>query len=191
MKKLILASASPRRKQLLKQLGLQFTTYPSEIEERLTPGLPPQKQVEALSQQKALAVAPQFKNALILAADTMVAVGNKVIGKPTDEADARRMLKNFSGKQHSIVTGFTLLDTQTYKMVTQSTETKIWFREMTDKEVAAFVKREKPLDKAGAYAIHELAAVFIKKIEGDYMGAIGLSVFLLAKELKKFGIAVV
>jgi septum formation protein len=190
MKKLILASASPRRKQLLEQLNLKFTIYPSEIDEVITPDLPPRKQVELLSKQKAQAVAPKFKNAIILSADTMVAVGNQVIGKPKDEDDAKRMLKKFSGTQHSIVTGFTLLDTETKKIVTNSTETKIWFRKMTDTEIASFVKKEKPIDKAGAYAIHELAAVFIEKIEGDYTGAIGLSVFLLAEELKKFGIKV-
>ena len=190
MKRLILASASPRRKKILEMLGLEFTVFPSKIQEKITPGLSPREQVEALSQQKAKAVSSEFKNAIILSADTMVAVGSDVIGKPKDLENAKRMLQKFSGKEHLIVTGFTLLDTQTKKMVTKSTETKIWFRKMTAKEISAFVEKEKPLDKAGAYAIHELAAVFIEKIEGDYMGAIGVSVFLLAKELKRFGIEV-
>jgi len=190
MKQLILASASPRRKQILTMLGIPFSISPSEIEEKLTQGLKPIEQVENLSRQKAEVVATKFHGALILAADTMVAVGDDVIGKPKNAEDAKRMLKRFSGRQHSIVTGFTVLDTDTKKHITKSTETKIWFRKMTDKEIAAFVTKEMPLDKAGAYAIHELAAVFIEKIDGDYMGAIGLSVFQLTKVLKRFGIEI-
>lgn len=190
MKKLILASSSPRRKQLLTQLGLQFVVFPSKIEEILTPGLSPRKQVEFLSKQKTQAVAPKFPNAIILAADTMVAVDDELIGKPKDEEDAKRMLKKISGRKHSVFTGFTLLDSKTGKSITKSSETKIWFRKMTDKEITSFVKKERPLDKAGAYAIQEMAAIFIKKIEGDYMGAIGLSVFQLANELKNFGFEV-
>src|SRR5579864_2896019 len=97
MKQLILASSSPRRKQILEMLGLEFTVYPSEIKERLTPGLPPKKQVEVLSVQKAEAVATKFHNAIILAADTMVVLGDEVIGKPKDAQDAKQMLKKFSG----------------------------------------------------------------------------------------------
>jgi septum formation protein len=190
MKRLILASASPRRKQILDMLGLKFTVSPSQIEERLTPGLQPKEQVEILSRKKAEAVALTFHNAIILAADTMVVVGDEVFGKPKDEKDAKRMLKKFSGGNHSILTAFTVLDTDTGKQITKSTETKIWFRKLTDKEITTFVKKEMPFDKAGGYAIHELAAIFIEKIEGDYMGAIGLSVFQLVNELKNFKIEV-
>lgn len=190
MKQLILASASPRRKQILEMLGLSFSISPSEIKEELTPGLVPIEQVENLSRQKAEAVASKFHNAIILAADTMVAVGDEVIGKPKNAEDAKRMLKRFSGRKHSIVTGFTVMDADTKEQISKSTETKIWFREMSGQEITAFVTKEMPLDKAGAYAIHELAAIFIEKIEGDYMGAIGLSVFQLAQVLKRFGIAV-
>jgi septum formation protein len=190
MKQLILASASPRRKQLLEMLGLQFTVYPSAIPESLTPGLSPSKQVERLSLQKAKAVKSKFKNSIILAADTMVVLNKELIGKPKDEEDAKRMLKKLSGKQHFVVTGFTLLDTDTKKIVIKSTETKIWFRKMTAKEISSFVEKEKPFDKAGGYAVQGLAAMFIEKIEGDYFGVVGLSVFKLTKELKEFGIEI-
>lgn len=190
MKKLILASQSPRRKQLLEQIGLTFEVFPSDIEEVLDPSLTPLKQVESLSRQKAIAVSKKFKNAIILAADTMVAFDGEVYGKPKDAKDAARMLEKFSGTKHSIVTGFTLFDTETQKMITKSTETRIWFRKISQKEIASFIEKEKPFDKAGAYAIHELAAIFVEKIEGDYMGAVGLSVYHVAKELKKFGINV-
>jgi septum formation protein len=190
VKKLILASQSPRRKQLLEQIGLKFEIYPSDIEEILDPKLNPREQVESLSQQKAITVATKFKNAVILAADTMVALDGEVYGKPKDKDDAIRMLKKFSGNSHSIVTGFTIIDTETKQKVTDSTETKVWFRKLTQREIENFIEREKPYDKAGAYAIHELASVFVEKVEGDFFGGVGLSVYLVAKELKKFGIHV-
>jgi len=190
MKKLILASQSPRRKQLLKQIGLSFEICPSKIEEVLDSRLTPRKQVETLSQQKAHAVAAKFKNAIILAADTMVALNGNVYGKPKDKKDAIHMLRKFSGGTHTIVTGFTIIDTETKKTVTKSTETKIWFRKITLSEIESFLEKEKPYDKAGAYAIHELASIFTEKIDGDFFGAMGLSVYLVAKELKKFGIPV-
>lgn len=190
MKKLILASTSPRRKQLLEMLGLSFEVVPSNIDEILTPHLSPREQVEQLSKQKAEAVASTLKNSIIIAADTMVSYDGELLGKPKDEKDAKKMLQKLSGTNHLIVTGFTILDTETKKSVTRSTETKIWFRKIMNEEIEEFINREKPFDKAGAYAIHELAAIFVEKIEGDYLGAVGLSVFLLAKELKKFGINV-
>lgn len=190
MKKLILASQSPRRRQLLEQVGIVFDVFPSDIEEILKPGLTPLEQVEELSKQKAKAAGKKFTNAIILAADTMVVLGNEMLGKPKDAKDAKAMLQKLSGTTHSIVTGFTLMDTDTHELATKSTDTKIWFREISDEEIERFIEREKPFDKAGAYAIHELAAIFVKRIEGDYPGAVGLPIYTLAKELKKFGIAV-
>ena len=190
MKKLILASTSPRRKQLLEMLGLSFEVVPSNIDEILTPHLSPREQVELLSKQKAEAVASTLKNSIIIAADTMVSYDGELLGKPKDEKDAKKMLQKLSSTKHVIVTGFTILDTETKKSVTRSTETKIWFRKIMNEEIEEFINREKPFDKAGAYAIHELAAIFVEKIAGDYLGAVGLSVFLLAKELKKFEINV-
>jgi septum formation protein len=190
MKKFILASQSPRRKQLLEQIGLEFEVCPSDIDEVLDPTLSPREQVESLSRQKAMAVAPKFQNAVILSADTMVDLDGVVYGKPKDKEDAEKMLKKFSGREHSIVTGFTLLDTETKKIITKSTETKLWFRKLSTDEIKSFIKKEKPFDKAGAYAVHELASIFVEKVEGDFFGAVGLSVYLVAKELKKFGISV-
>lgn len=192
MKKLILASASPRRKKLLKQIGLDFEILPSNIEEKLNPRLKPLHQVESLSLQKALAasVLKEAKDSIILAADTMVAVGDEVLGKPKDEKDAKRMLRKLSGRIHSVVTGFTLLDVATKKKVTKSIETKIYFKNLTSQEITAYIRTKEPFDKAGAYAIQEIGAIFIEKIEGDYQGAVGLPIYLLVKELRKFGIQV-
>jgi septum formation protein len=191
MKKLILASSSPRRKQLLKQLGLEFEILASNIDEKLNPRLKPLKQVEVLSKQKAQAVAEMVEDdAIILAADSMVYVGDEIMGKPKDDKDAKRMLKKLSDTSHSIVTGFTLLDTKTNKSVTKSVETKVWFKKLTAQEITSYLKQAKHKDKAGAYGIQEVAAIFVEKIEGDYPSAVGLPLFTLSKELKKFGITV-
>jgi septum formation protein len=112
------------------------------------------------------------------------------MGKPKDDKDAKRMLKKLSNTSHSIVTGFTLLDTKTNKSVTKSIETKVWFKKLTSQEITSYLKKGKHTDKAGAYGIQEIAAIFVEKIEGDYPSAVGLPLFTLAKELKKFGIAV-
>ncbi|MEK7571310.1 MAG: Maf family protein [Patescibacteria group bacterium] len=191
MKKIILASSSPRRKQLLKLLGLEFTIDASNIEEKLNPRLKPRKQVEVLSSQKAQAIASKYPDAIIIAADTMVAFGDEKLGKPKDAKDAKQMLKKLSGTVHFVVTGMTVLDTATKKSRTSSIETTIMFRKLQDKEIAKFIEKEKPYDKAGAYAIHELGGIFVERVEGDYLGAVGLSLFALARELKKFGVSII
>lgn len=190
MKKIVLASTSPRRKQLLKQLGLDFTIAPSNVEEKLNPRLKPRHQVEELALQKAKAVADKFEDAIIIGADTLVTFNDEVIGKPKDVQDAKRMLKKLRGRQHAIVTGFALIDTATGRTILKSIETKVWFRKISPEEIAAYVEKEKPLDKAGAYAIQDLGALFVEKIEGDYFGAVGLPLFLLARELKKLGVTI-
>lgn len=190
MRTIILASASPRRKQLLKQLDLEFKIIPSEIEEKLNPRFQPRKQVEVLSEQKAQEVAAKQKDAIVIGVDTMVAYKNEVIGKPKDEKDAKFILKRLSGKKHTVVTAFTIIDTKAKKSVTKSVETNIWFRKITEAEIRSYIKKEKPFDKAGAYGMQSLGAVFVEKVEGDFLGAVGLPLFTLAKELKKFGVNV-
>jgi septum formation protein len=190
MKQIILASTSPRRKQLLKQLGLDFTVVPSDIEEKLNPRLKPRHQVEALALQKAKAVAPKFADAIIIGADTLVAFGDDVIGKPKNVRDAKHMLKKLRGRQHLIVTGFALIDTATNRTIIKSIETKVWFRKISPQEITSYIEKEKPFDRAGAYAIQALGAIFVEKIEGDYFGAVGLPIFLLAKELKKLDVSI-
>ncbi len=190
MKKIVLASSSPRRKQLLKQLGLEFEIVPSEIEEKLNPRLKPRHQVEELALKKAESVAGQFEDAIIIGADTLVALNEEVIGKPKDKNEAKRMLKKLRGRQHSIFTGFVLIDTLNKRTIIKSIETKVWFRKLSPSEIANYIERENVLDKAGAYAIQNLGSLFVEKIEGDYFGAIGLPLFTLAKELKKLGVDV-
>ena len=190
VRKIILASTSPRRKQLLKQLGLNFEIVPSDVEEKLNPRLGPRNQVEQLALQKAEAVADQFEDAIIIGADTMVVLNNEVIGKPKDTQDAKRMLKKLRGRQHSIVTGFVLIDTLQRRTIIKSVEIKVWFRKISPQEIANYIDRDKPFDKAGAYAIQDLGSIFVEKIEGDYFGAVGLPLYTLAKELNKLGVEV-
>lgn len=190
MKRIVLASASPRRKQLLKQLGLNFEIVASDLEEKLNPRLKPRTQAEALALQKAEAVAHQFADAIIIGADTIVALNDEVIGKPKDVADAKRILKKLRGRQHTVVTGFVLIDTLNKRKIVKSVETKVWFRKLSPQEIHNYIEREKPFDKSGSYAITQLAAIFIEKIEGDFSNVVGLPLFTLARELKKLGVEV-
>jgi septum formation protein len=188
MRRIILASVSPRRKQLLKQLGLEFEVVPSDVEEVFNPRLKPRHQVEELALQKAQAIAGKFDDAIIIGADTLVALGDEIIGKPKSSQDAKRMLKKLRGRQHTVVTGFVLIDTLNKRTLVKSVETKVWFRKLSPQEISSYVEKEKPMDKAGAYAIQDLGILFVEKIEGDYFGAVGLPLFTLAKELKKLGV---
>ena len=190
MRKIILASASPRRKLLLRQLGLKFEIVESEIEEKLNPRLKPRHQAEELALQKAEAVASKFEDAIIIAADTIVSLNNEVIGKPKNDKDARQILKKLRARQHVVITGFVLIDTFAKRTIVKSVETKVWFRKLSPQEIGNYVEKEKPFDKSGTYAISELAAIFVEKIEGDYLNIVGLPLFTLAKELKQLGVEV-
>ena len=190
MKKIILASGSPRRKKLLEQLGLKFEIKTSNFEEKIEPNLNPHTLVKKQSRGKAKNVAKLYKNALIIAADTMVYLNGKYIGKPITEKNARNALQQLSGKKHLIISGFTIIDTLTNKTITKSVETKVYFKKLTLKEIDDYIKTGEPLDKAGAYGIQEKGAIFVEKIEGDYFNVVGLPIFALVTELKKFDVKI-
>ncbi len=190
MKKIILASTSPRRKRLMKQLGIEFTIIPSKVIEKFNPRLKPRRQAEELSLQKAEAVAGNYPDAIIIGADTLVALEDEVLGKPKDEKEAKRMLKKLSGTTHKVITGITIIDSSSRKTITKSVETSVTFRTLYPPEIASYIQTDKPFDKAGSYAIQDKGALFIERIEGDYFGTVGLPLFLLAKELKKLGISI-
>jgi septum formation protein len=190
MKKIILASASPRRKEILGLTGLPFTVDPGEYEEDRESPMEPHRLARHLSVQKAKAVSGKYRDALIIAADTFILDRGKILGKPHTPEEAGRMLKMLGGRSHSVVTGYTILDTASGREITRSVETKVWFKKMTVEEIDAYVQTKEPLDKAGAYAIQGLGAVIVKKIEGDYLNVVGLPLFDLVESLKKFGIRV-
>lgn len=191
MRKIVLASASPRRKELLEQLGLKFEVDPASDAENISQDLPPQELAVAVSVSKASAVAGRHKNSIIIAADTFGVLRGKIIGKPQTEAGARKMLKRLSGKVHSVITGFTVLDTGSGRIVTRSVETKVRIKKLTDEEIDAYVRTGEPLDKAGAYAIQGLGSVIVDGIEGDYYNVVGLPLAALADSLREFGVRIV
>jgi septum formation protein len=189
-RKIVLASASPRRRELLALTGLTFTIESSDYEEILVPGIAPHLLARRLSSEKAKAVSKKYSNALIIAADTFIVFRDNLLGKPSTEEDAMRMLGLLNGRSHSVITGFTVIDTATGKRVSRSVETKVWFRKMKKQELASYVRTGEPLDKAGAYAIQGLGSLLVEKIEGDYFNVIGLPVSSLIQALKKFGVHV-
>ena len=190
MKRIILASASPRRKELLEKIGLKFEVEPSNYAENMRSKLSPDELARSISLEKAKVVAGKHKNAIVIAADTFIVFRGKILGKPNTQAEARKMLMTLKGKSHSVITGFTILDTDKNKVLTKSVETIIHIKNLTSEEVDAYVKSKEPLDKAGAYAIQGLGSVIVEKIEGDYFNVIGLPLSALAEGLKEFGIHV-
>jgi septum formation protein len=190
MKKIILASASPRRKELLEKLGLTFEVEPGNCEETLNSELEPHELVRQLSILKAKSVAAGHKNAAIIAADTIGLIGNKILGKPHTENEAWKMLRTINGKLHTVITGFTVLDTATNKIITKTVDTKVYIKKLTNREIEAYVKTGEPLDKAGAYAIQGLGSIIVERIEGDYYNVMGLPLNSLVEMLKEFGINV-
>ncbi len=189
-REIVLASSSPRRRELLSLTGLTFTIDPSSYEEVLVPGVKPGLLARRLSSEKAKAVAKKYNNALIIAADTFIVFRHHLMGKPHTEKEAIRMLCLLNGRAHSVITGFTILDTATAKKLSRSVETKVWFRKLTKKEIISYVKTGEPLDKAGAYAIQGRGSLIIEKVEGDYFNVIGLPLCSLVQALKKFGVHV-
>jgi len=190
MKRVILASESPRRRQLLGQIGLKFQVVPSNSTEDLGSSVEPHELAKSLSMEKASSVAKKHKNAVVIAADTFGVLEGRILGKPKTEGEAREMLVAMSGKTHSVITGFAILDADDGKSVSRSVETKVRFRELTAGEIEAYVRSGEPLGKAGAYAIQGLGAVLIEKIEGDYFNVMGLPLSALVESLKEFGIRV-
>ena len=184
----ILASQSPRRRQLLGQMGFaDFKICPARGEEVAAPGLTPAQLVEALSSQKAAEVAAGAEaDALIIAADTVVAVDDRVLGKPHSEEEAAEMLLSLSGREHTVYTGVTLR--RGSQIVTRHEATQVRFRSLTREEIDAYVATGEPMDKAGAYGIQERGSLLVEGIQGDYFNVVGLPVCLVGKLLARFGV---
>lgn len=190
MKQVILASASPRRKKLLEQIGLTIKVVPSSIDEKLNPRLGPKGQAEELSLEKAHFVAEKYPDHVIIAADTIVYIQGDILGKPKNMDEAKRMIKKLQGKTHSVFTGFTILHQATKKTITDSVETKVTFRKLNDSEIKNYLKKEKPLDKAGGYGVQGIGAVLLESIKGDFFNVVGLPLSKVIPALKKFGIEI-
>ncbi len=190
MRQIILASQSPRRKKLLEQIGLKIKVVPSNIDEKLNPRLSPKGQAETLSLEKAEMVAEKYPDAVIIAADTIVDSNGDILGKPKSIDEAKRMIKKLQGKTHTVITGFTITNTATKKTITDSVETKVSFRKLNESEIKNYVKKENPMDKAGAYGIQGVGVTLLEKINGDFSNVVGLPLSKVIPALKKFGIDV-
>lgn len=180
---IILASQSPRRKELLGLLNIPFTVRVADIDETMDSSLSVADAVAQLSRRKAEAISREDTD-IVIAADTVVVSDGKVLGKPKDEADAFAMLSQLSGHQHQVMTGLTVL--QGEKAISHTEITDIFFRQLTEKEIRAYIATGDPMDKAGSYGIQNGAALFVERICGDYFNVVGLPVCRLGLILKEF-----
>ncbi len=188
MKRIILASSSPRRRKLFAKLGLKFETAESKVRERKLPGKSAIEIAEFFSRKKALKVLRRNRSAVVIAADTVISCGERIFGKPSNRKEAEKMLSFLSGKKHSVITAFTVIDGDKKSEVTKFTETRVYFRKILPEEIKRYVATGEPLDKAGAYAIQGGASLFIKKISGDYYSVVGLPLYALSETLRKLSI---
>ena len=189
--RLILASASPRRRELVRLLGMPYQIVPAAGEEQAVSALP-WETVEQLSAQKAMEVGRKYPGCLVLGADTVVSFGNEIFGKPADEADAYRMLYLLQGNTHQVYTGVTLfrVDSSGAEEVhTFHEKTDVEVYPMSDGEIWAYIRTGEPMDKAGAYGIQGSFCLHVKGIRGDYQNVVGLPVSRLYHEMKKLGYA--
>ena len=182
---LILASASPRRRELLQQIGLAFTVVTADIDETPLAGEHHASYTLRLADAKARAVLAMHPDAVVIGADTTVAVGGDLLGKPLDADDAARMLRLLRGCGHQVTTGLAVLTRDQTLTATETTE--VFFSDMTDDDIAAYVATGEPMDKAGAYAIQGRAAQWIPRIAGEYSNVVGLPLARLAELLKRVG----
>ena len=186
MKKLVLASGSIRRRELLEEQGFKFEVWPSHAEETLEAHLTPMENALNLAKMKALSVA-QEKEGVILAADTLVAIRDIILGKPKDYEDALRMLKMLSGTFHEVITAFFIYDTTTKKYKSQAVVTKVKFKKLTDSDIEGSLKHSHFMDKAGAYGIQSQQEDLIEDLQGSYSNVMGLPMEEVIGALKAFG----
>jgi septum formation protein len=190
-RELVLASASPRRRDILRTLGLGFEIDPADVDETPAPGAPIDAVVATLSLEKAREVASRHREALIIAADTLVELDGRILGKPSGPDEARRMLTAMSRRTHRVATGVVLLDGATDETRTALVETQVTFRPMSNDEIDAYVATGEPLDKAGSYGIQGLGASFVQRIDGDYYNVAGLPVAALNELLREAGCCII
>ena len=186
MKPLILASASPRRAELLQQIGLTFEVCAADIDETPQACELPRDYVLRMAKEKALAIAPRFPQAVVIASDTSVVVDGTVLGKPVDAEDASRMLQLLSGRSHQVMTSVCVYSAEYTDLVVN--ETDVWFKPLSATEIEAYWRSGEPVDKAGAYAIQGLGAMFVERIDGSYSGVMGLPLFDVARMLHDAGV---
>lgn len=187
VKDLILASASPRRKELLRRAGLCFRVIPSHISERLTGDVNPSTGSIITARLKADEIACKFPESWVIGADTIVCLANEILGKPETEPDAISMLRRLSNKTHEVITGFCVLKLSEEKIHSEAVSSLVTFKELTEDEIIGYVKTREPFGKAGAYAIQGIGSFMVKRTEGSYTNIVGLPVFEVIRALRELG----
>ena len=182
--KLILASGSPRRSEILGFVGWDFKKIVADIDETELPDEKPEDYVQRLAKEKAAAVAENREGAIVLGADTIVVIDGEIVGKPADLEDAKAMIRKLSGRWHEVLTGVALVKNKKASVGVQ--KTRVRFNELNEEEVKFLVEKGEPLDKAGAYAVQAQAALFIERIDGDYWNVVGLPINLVYRMLNEF-----
>lgn len=184
----VLASQSPRRKEYMALLGIAYQCQSPQIDESQCTIKRPSRRCVALARQKAMAVSKDHPKAWCIGADTMVVIDGEILGKPSDEADARRMLQRLQGRSHFVYTGVCIYSQEGNRQWSGYRRTQVWFAPMRAEEIDAYIRTGEPMDKAGAYGIQGKAAVYIQKINGCYFNVVGLPLELLRKLCKQAGI---
>lgn len=188
MQTIILASNSPRRRDLLRQIGLEFASDPADVDESVLPDETPEGYAIRVAREKALTAARRNRAGVVIAADTIVVLDGAILGKPRDAEDAERMLRMLSGKVHRVITGLAVMDAASGRVLERAANTAVRFRNLGDREIRGYVGSGEPLDKAGAYGIQEKGALLVESIEGCYFNVVGLPLTLLVEMLAEFGI---
>lgn len=190
MKEIILASASPRRSQLLKQIGLEFRVLTSDVDETIDKTISAEEAVKYLSMKKASDVSGRIvKGPLIIGADTVV-VKDVILGKPRDAEEAFSMLKSLQNEWHEVITGITVIDTLTGKVISDFEKTRVKMRSLSDSMIHSYINTKEPFDKAGAYGIQGMGAILVERLEGCYFNVVGLPLTKLSFILESFEVKV-
>ena len=185
--RIILASASPRRAELLRQIGVEFELSPSKTAERPHPDEAPSDYITRIARAKVVAVARKHEAGLVIGADTVVVLDGRLLGKPVDEAGAEDILRQLSGRWHAVMTGVALYDVATRQEVADFDKTLVKFAQLTDREIEWYVKTGEPMDKAGAYGIQGLGGLFVEEIAGNYYNVVGLPLPLVYRLARRLG----
>ena len=184
---LILASQSPRRKLLLRQIGLRFVVRPSAVREDLWDHESPEHNAKRIALSKAVEVSKNVKRGIVIGADTIVVLGRHILGKPRTKSEAKTMLKKLSGRMHTVYTAFALIDVESDRRVVRIEKTKVWFRVLSNTEIEEYVQSGSPMDKAGAYGIQDdYGAVFVRRVEGCFYNVVGFPLTKFYQTLGQF-----
>lgn len=194
-RRLILASSSPRRQELIRLLGQSYDIVVSRVDERITTEMPPAQVVHDLSIRKARAVYNEIKDSqkdgIVIGADTIVVLNDKILGKPKDEQEAFQMLHALQGNTHHVYSGVACIDLESGETLVDHCKTAVTIKPLSEQEIRRYIQTGEPKDKAGAYGIQGIGAVIVEKIEGDFFNVVGLPLSLLSDMLKRFGIEVI